>query len=203
MSINKIKVLGEIGEQVLNLTESPLYKYRTENSFLPVIGEGNTDAEIMFVGEAPGKNEALSGKPFCGKAGDLLDSLLDSINTPRESVYITNIVKDRPQENRDPSIEEIAVYGPFLDKQINIIQPKVIVTLGRYSMNYIMDRFGLKNKIETISEAHGKVYDAKTSYGNIVIIPEYHPAATIYNRKLIPILEKDFKVIREVVHSNH
>ena len=195
--------LKNIRDEVLNLKESPLYSYRTENNFLPVIGQGNHGADVMFIGEAPGKNEAITGVPFCGTAGKTLDRLLAKIDLPRESVYITNIVKDRPQQNRDPSQEEIDIYGPFLDQQIEIIQPKIIVTLGRYSMNYILKKFDLESVLEPISAAHGKTYDAHASYGALTIIPQYHPAATIYNRDLIPILEKDFEVIKEMLHSTN
>jgi len=193
--------LKELKDEVVELTVSPLYAYRIENNFLPVIGQGDHEAKIMFIGEAPGRNEAKTGLPFCGVAGKTLDMLLEKIGIPRESVYITNIVKDRPQNNRDPLPNEIEIYGPFLDRQIEIIQPKIIVTLGRFSMNYIMKKFGLDRFAEPISTAHGKTYSANTSYGEITIIPQYHPAAAIYNRSLIPILENDFEAIKEVLHS--
>jgi len=197
--VDKVKKLEVIRHKVENLTKSPLYEYRTSNKYHPVIGEGDHDASLLFVGEAPGRNEAKEGRPFCGSAGKILDDLLVSIGAPRESVYITNIIKDRPQKNRDPLPAEIELYGPFLDQQIEIIQPNVIVTLGRYSMNYIMKKFGLDSEIEPISVAHGKVYRAEASYGSIHIAPQYHPAATIYNRKLIEILKKDFQVLRQFV----
>ena len=163
-----------------------------KTDFFPVIGEGDHDADIVFIGEAPGRNEAKTGRPFCGAAGKILDDLLASIQVPRENVYITNIVKDRPQNNRDPLPEEIEIYGPFLDRQIEIIEPKVIVTLGRYSMEYIMKKFGLGDKLKTIGLMHGKSFDAN----GIKIIPLYHPAAAIYNRKLIKTLEEDFKILK-------
>lgn len=187
--------MKQIKNEVLNLSDSPLYTYRTENSYFPVIGEGSHEAKVMFIGEAPGRNEAKQGRPFCGAAGKTLNTLLESINIPRESVYITNIVKDRPPENRDPTPSEIEHYGPFLDRQIEIIQPSVIVTLGRYSMNYIMRKFDLEFDIEPISAAHGKTYTASTSYGDIAIVPQYHPAAAIYNRDLIETLRQDFQII--------
>lgn len=195
----KTDALKEIRDEVLELSESPLYAYRTEHNFLPVIGEGNHDADVMFVGEAPGKNEALTGRPFCGAAGKTLDTLLESISLDREDVYITNIVKDRPPENRDPTPEEIACYGGYLEKQIDIIKPKVIVSLGRYAMNYILDFFNLSSQIEPISKAHGKKYAAVASYGDIFIIPQYHPAAAIYNRDLIDTLKEDFKTIAQIL----
>ena len=188
--------LENIREELLRLKNSPLYKYRIENGYLPVVGEGSNFAKIMFVGEAPGKNEAKTGRPFCGAAGKILDELLQSIGLDRKDIYITNIVKDRPEENRDPSPEEIEIYAPFLDRQIEIIQPQIIATLGRYSMEYIMEKYKLSLDLEPISKAHGKSYKAKASYGDIKIIPLYHPAAAIYNQHLKSTLIKDFEVLK-------
>lgn len=192
---NKDRRLKEIKEEVLALKSSPLYLYRLENDYFPVIGEGNHDAKIMFVGEAPGKNEAKTGKPFCGSAGKVLDNLLLKVGIDRKNVYVTNIIKDRPPFNRDPLPNEIVVYGTFLDRQIDIIQPEVIVTLGRFSMKYIMEKFGLNDVLTTIGQLHGKIFRAKTGYGEITILPLYHPSATIYDRKKLQILEEDFKVL--------
>lgn len=186
--------MQEIQDEVFDLKNSPLYEYRTSNGFFPVIGEGSHDADIIFIGEAPGRNEAKTGRPFCGAAGKILDNLLQSIEVPRENVYITNIVKDRPQNNRDPLPSEIEIYGPFLDRQIEIINPKVIATLGRYSMDYIMKKFGLEDQLKPISAMHGKSFDAD----GIKIVPLYHPAAAIYNRNLIKTLEEDFKILKNV-----
>lgn len=194
--MNKTEKLKEIRDELLNFKESSLYKYRVENKFFPVIGEGNHDAEIMFIGEAPGKNEALKARPFCGASGKMLDTLLESVGIDRKDVYVTNIVKDRPQDNRDPSPEEIKLYGPFLDRQIEIIQPKIIATLGRFSMEYVMKHFGLENQIEPISQAHGKSYETDFSYGKVKIIPLYHPAVALYNGGMRETLLKDFKVLR-------
>lgn len=187
----------KLERDLVDLKDSPLYTYRTENNYFPVIGDGSHDAQIMFVGEAPGRNEAKTGKPFCGAAGKILDELLASANIKRADVYITNIVKDRPQENRDPTPEEIKIYGPLLDKQIEIIQPKIIATLGRYSMGYVMKRFGLESQLETIGKAHGKAYDAQASYGDIKIVALYHPCAAIYNRKKLPLLLEDMQILRK------
>ncbi len=202
MDQKRRNALQKITDEVTALTASPLYAYRVENGYIPVIGEGSEEAKIVFVGEAPGKNEAKTGKPFCGSAGKVLDSMLSSIRLVREDIYITNIVKDRPEQNRDPIPEEIALYGPFLDRQMAIIEPRIVVALGRYAMNYIMEMYGLQDQIETIGNAHGKRYETRAPYGPVTIIPQYHPAATIYNRKLIPVLEQDFKVIREVLDSS-
>ena len=190
--------LKQIRDEVLNLKLSPLYEYRRQNNYLPVIGEGSHEAKIMFVGEAPGRNEAKTGRPFCGVAGKVLDDLLASVGIPRAEVYVTNIVKDRPPENRDPLPKEIEIYGPFLDRQIEIIQPQVIATLGRYSMQYIMQKFGLSDVLRSISQMHGRLFEAKASYGTIKILPLYHPAATIYNRELVKDLEIDFQKLKTI-----
>jgi DNA polymerase len=152
----------------------------------------------MFIGEAPGRNEAQTGRPFCGVAGKLLDQLLDSIGMKRDNVYITNIVKDRPPENRDPLPEEIKIYAPFLNSQINIIQPEVITTLGRFSMEYIMKKYGLESQLKPISQMHGQVFKSNPLIGQtITIIPLYHPAAAIYNQKLKKTLFEDFKALEQ------
>lgn len=173
-----------------------LATYRKQNNYLPVLGEGSHTARVVFIGEAPGRNEAKTGRPFCGASGRILDDLLESIEMPRKDVYITNIVKDRPPENRDPLPLEIELYAPFLDRHIEIIQPKILATLGRFSMEYIMRKFGLSHNLESISNAHGKVYDAFASYGPIKIVPFYHPAAAIYNQSLKETLKKDFQVLK-------
>ena len=195
---SKTELLKKIKDEVLNLKESPLYLYRTENKYFPVIGEGSHDAKIMFVGEAPGRNEAKTGRPFCGAAGKILDELLAHAGINRKDVYITNIVKDRPQQNRDPLPEEIKIYGPFLDRQIEILQPKVIATLGRYSMDYIIRKFGLNDEILPIGKAHGKIFKAKASYGPIKIAVLYHPAVAVYDNRKIPELKKDFEILKNI-----
>ncbi len=190
--MEKTERLEKIKEEVLNLRESPLYAERIKNKVHPVIGEGDYDADILFVGEAPGRNEAKTGRPFCGAAGKILDELLANAGIPRDHIYITNIVKDRPPFNRDPLPEEIAVYGPFLDRQIDIIQPKVIATLGRYAMQYIMKKFNKESEIVPIGQAHGKAYEAQASYGPITIVSLYHPAVAVYNVHTKETLKEDF-----------
>ncbi len=197
--MNKTEELRKIRDEVLNLKESPLYEYRKKNNYYPVIGEGNHDATIMFAGEAPGKNEAEQARPFCGAAGRILDEMLTSINLERKNVYITNIVKDRPPENRDPSPHEIALYSPFLEKQINIIQPKVIATLGRFSMKYILEKFNLLEQTGSISTLHGKVIPAKAAYGDIHIIPLYHPAVALYSGRSKKTLIEDMQSLKPFI----
>jgi DNA polymerase len=153
----------------------------------------------MFVGEAPGKTEAMTGKPFCGAAGKFLTDLVESIGLKRPDVYITNIVKDRPPENRDPTPEEIELYAPFLVRQIDIIQPKVIATLGRHSMGYVMKHFDLDLELEPISRIHGKAFAAQASYGPVTIVTLYHPAAALYNGGMRDTLKEDFKVLKKFI----
>lgn len=193
---NKTEQLKAIKEEVIGFADSTLYPYRQAEGNLPVIGEGSHEARIMLVGEAPGKNEAKTGRPFCGSAGRLLDELLASINLPREAVYITNIVKDRPPGNRDPLPEEIEAYGPWLDRQISIIQPAVIATLGRFAMGYLLPKFGVSD-FGVISQAHGRSFAAKADYGPVTLVPLYHPAAAIYNQHLKETLLADFKILQK------
>ncbi|HZZ99300.1 MAG TPA: uracil-DNA glycosylase [Candidatus Paceibacterota bacterium] len=197
MPEDRTEQLRKIKEEVLNLKESPLYQERVKNGVFPVIGEGNHQASIMFIGEAPGRNEAKTGRPFCGAAGKLLDQMLASVGIQRNEVYITNIVKDRPPMNRDPLPEEIAVYGPYLDRQIEVIQPKVVVTLGRFSMDYIMRKFNLGAQITSISRMHGQTFSADFPYGQVTVIPLYHPAVAIYNQSSKEILMEDFKILKK------
>jgi len=200
------ELMRKIKDEVVALKESPLYEFRIENKNLPVIGEGSHFAKIMFIGEAPGRNEARTGRPFCGRAGDILNELLKTIDIKREDIYITNIVKDRPPQNRDPLPEEIEIYGPFLDRQIEIIQPQIIATLGRYSMYYIMPKFGLEFELEPISKNHGKVFavprEALAKWGwenhEMKIVPLYHPAVAVYNSHTLDSLKKDFKVLKDL-----
>lgn len=189
----KFEAMKQIRDEIMELKASPLYIERVENGYFPVIGAGSHDADIVFIGEAPGKNEAKTGRPFCGASGRILDELLSHIKMNREDVYITNIVKDRPTANRDPKPEEIELYAPFLDRQIEIIKPKVIVTLGRFSMEYIMKKFNLEKDLDVISKIHGKVFETETNFGKIKIIPLYHPAVAIYSRTQLPQLKQDFE----------
>jgi uracil-DNA glycosylase family 4 len=195
--MGKKEQLQQVEEKVRHLTASPLFKYRKTKGYSPVIGEGNVDADIMMVGEAPGKREAETGRPFVGAAGQILDGLLESIGLDRDQVYITNVVKDRPPENRDPTSEEIELYAPFLICQIDIIQPRVIVTLGRFAMDYMLKHFGLPQRGRKIGDLHGQILDAESSFGHLSILPLYHPAAAFYNQDLKKAIREDIKVLRQ------
>lgn len=155
-----------------------------------VPGEGSLSAEIMFIGEGPGYNEDRQGRPFVGQAGHLLNELLASVGLKREDVYITNMVKCRPPNNCDPQADEIKACVPYLDRQIELIAPKVIVALGRHS-------FGKFFPGESISKARGK----PRRWKDIVIYPMYHPAAALHNSSLRPALEKDFANLLPLVEQ--
>ena len=177
-------LLEELNEQTLKCKKCALCKTRMN----VVSGEGSSKAEIMFIGEGPGKKEDEQGRPFIGAAGKLLDKLLAFINLKREDIYIANVVKCRPPGNRDPLPEEVEACRPWLDQQIKIIGPKLIVLLGRHSM----DRF-LPN--QKISFDHGKPKRKNKQ----VYYPIYHPAATLYGNGLFEDLQKDFKKIPKIL----
>lgn len=200
--MTKTDQLRTIKEEVVDGKDLPLYEERKKTGQLPVIGEGNHDAEIMFIGEAPGKNEAATGRPFVGAAGKFLTELIESIGLTREDVYITNVVKDRPPGNRDPLPDEIAAYSPFLKRQINIIQPKVIVALGRFSMNYLMETFGLQDKIEGISKIHGRTFQITTDSAEMKFMPMLHPASALYNPENRDVMKEDFKTLKGLLTND-
>ena len=199
MTLNRTEQLRAIKDEVLNLTHSPLYEYRQRGGYYPVIGQGSHYADVMFIGEAPGKNEAETGRPFCGASGRVLDELLESIDLRREQVYVTNIVKDRPPNNRDPHRSEIDLYAPFLERQINIIQPPVIATLGRFSMTFILRRFHAPQANQRISQLHGTVISVQSDYGRVAVVPLFHPAAALYNPNQRATLLADFQVLKRFI----
>jgi DNA polymerase len=167
-----------------------------------VPGEGNPEPEVLFVGEGPGKDEDEQGRPFVGAAGKFLTELIESIGWKREDVYIANLIKHRPPDNRDPLPQEIDEYAPWLDKQIEIISPKLIVTLGRYSMAYFLGDQKLSGGLRatsgglSITEIHGQ--PKRNSRGQVVM-PMYHPAAALYRGDLRPVLMDDWQKIIKVL----
>ena len=187
------KQLRQIKEEVIKCRKCSLYKTRN----LPVIGEGNHQARIMFIGEAPGFNEDKTGRPFYGGAGKILDELLGSVKIKREEIYICNILKCRPPNNRNPQKEEIKACTPYLERQIAVIKPKIICPLGNYATVYLLEKFDLKDKIQGISKIHGRVFETKADFGSIKIIPFYHPAVVVYNQNMKETLKKDFKILNE------
>jgi uracil-DNA glycosylase family 4 len=157
-----------------------------------VMGDGNIDADIVLIGEAPGKNEDEQGLPFVGAAGKFLNTMLDSAGISRSDVYITNIVKYRPPNNRDPEPDEKAAFWPYLVRQLDVIKPKVVVTLGRHSMEYFLpDR--------KISEIHGQPKRIPFGESKIVVVPLYHPAAALYNGGMRATLVEDFNKLLKII----
>lgn len=182
--MNKAEALQQLNQE-WSAKDLPLKPVATN----PVPGEGNPDTDILFIGEAPGKNEDLQGRPFVGAAGKFLDELIASIGYKREDIFIANVIKHRPPGNRDPLPDEIKAYTPWLEQQIAIINPKLIVTLGRFSMDFMLGP-GF-----SITKIHGQ----PKRRGGKVIFPVYHPAAALYRRDWQPILMADFQKIPKVL----
>lgn len=179
-----LRILNEL-ELASCMAQCDLYK--TAKQAVP--GSGNPAADIMVIGEAPGAKEDETGVPFVGAAGKFLTQLLESIGLKREDIFIANCIKHRPPGNRDPLPEEIRIYGPWLQGQIDIIDPKVIITLGRFSMEFVLGS-GF-----SISKVHGQ---PKRKNGRVVV-PMYHPAAALYSGNLRPVLLADFQKIPKII----
>jgi DNA polymerase len=197
--MDRVAELAAMAVELERLTTSPLYQFRLANHYKPVIGEGSPEAAILLIGEAPGEAEAKSGRPFVGASGRLLTELLGKIGLERKDVYITNVVKDRPPENRDPTPAEITLYTPFLVRQIELIQPKVVATLGRFAMDFVLDLFAMPEKGQKISRLHGQVLTAQAAYGPVRVVPLFHPAVALYNTAQRQTLEDDFQSLRAFV----
>lgn len=197
----KGKALEEIAREIAECKKCRLWSTRTK----PVPGHGDPNTDVMFVGEAPGYNEDLEGKPFVGAAGRFLDQLLSLAGLKRGEVYITNVLKCRPPNNRDPLPDEVEACSPYLDRQIMIIRPKLIVCLGRYSASYILMKAGVKIRSKqsgiSISAVRGQVFHVKYQGLNVTVIPTYHPAAGLYNPKLKNTLMEDFIVIGRILKN--
>lgn len=190
VEMSKEELMGEVEREVRACRKCGLWTLRKN----PVVGSGSLDAVVMFIGEAPGYWEDIQGKPFVGAAGKLLDKLLLGIGLSRSEVYIGNLLKCRPPKNRDPKLSEVEACTPYLDRQIGVIRPRIIVTLGRHSTAYILSKMGLR--AAGISGLHGGVYEAKLLGLHVVVIPMYHPAAALYNVRLKEEMERDFQVLR-------
>ncbi len=191
------QLLKEIEQDILDNMKCPL----KDNATNLVFGKGNPNANIIFIGEAPGENEDLEGLPFVGRAGAQLDKLLNTINLGIDDVYIANILKYRPPKNRDPTIDEIKRHTPYLIKQLKTIKPKVVATLGNYSTKFILS--GCKpdemKKIQGIASLHGKPKKLVFNDIEFVVVPIYHPAAMLYRPQLKEDLENDFKTMKKII----
>jgi DNA polymerase len=179
-----VSALSELHEEIEACRRCGLEKYRTR----AVPGEGPENAELMFIGEAPGWNEDQQGRPFVGQAGQFLEQLLASIGLRRDQVYITNIIKSRPPGNRDPLPAEIAACRPWLERQIEIISPRMIVTLGRYSMAMFFPG-------KSISKIHGTAQKRD----HIIYYAMYHPAAALHQQSLRRAIEDDMQKIPQLL----
>ncbi|MCC7564875.1 MAG: uracil-DNA glycosylase [Methanomicrobiaceae archaeon] len=186
-----------LSEEIRKCRRCPLWK----EAINAVPGEGSVDAAVLFIGEAPGKREDQTGRPFVGRAGRLLDRLLRDIGLSRETVFIANIVKHRPPGNRDPREEEILSCSPYLERQIRIIRPEIIVTLGRHSMRFILSR--LPVEFGRITDARGRVYAGVLFDVPVRVIPTFHPAAALYNPAYRAGLEEDFRTVQRELHDNN
>lgn len=185
--VDKATQLAEIAKKIASCQKCRLCEKRLKT----VPGDGNPDAEVLFIGEGPGKSEDLQGKPFVGAAGKFLNVMLESIGWNRSDVFIANVVKCRPPENRDPQPDEVEACYPHLAAQLEIIQPKLICTLGRHSMNRFLP--GLR-----ISEAHG---NPKRRKDGMIFLPLYHPAAALYSPSQKEIHLKDFAKIPKILEK--
>jgi len=174
-------------EEIKDCKNCPLWSTRTKFVF----GDGNENADIMFIGEAPGAEEDRTGIPFVGRAGQLLNKLLARINLKREDVFIANILKSRPPNNRDPLPEEIAACIPYLYKQIELIQPKIIVALGRVAAQNLL------NTTDTLKQMRGRIWQ----YRGVDMIVTYHTAAILRNGNLLNAAIEDFKFIMETYQN--
>lgn len=180
------QVLEKVAQEVSVCEKCDLHFSRKKG----VPGEGPSRAEIVFIGEGPGFHENMQGRPFVGPAGEFLEELLGTIGMTREDVFITNVVKCRPPGNRDPAPEELKTCSPYLDRQLQAIKPKVIVTLGRFSMaRYIPHA--------KISEIHGQPIKVH----GMLVVPFYHPAAALHRPSLRPVVEEDFAKLPELIQN--
>ncbi|MFW6285649.1 MAG: uracil-DNA glycosylase [Nanoarchaeota archaeon] len=198
--MDKNKKLKELKLKIINELECSL-KVNSNNI---VFGKGNIDAKIMLIGEAPGVQEDLQGIPFCGRSGKELNKLLNHINLNIDDVYITNILKYRPQKNQNPTIEQIKNHTPYLIEQIKIIKPKIIVTLGNYSTKFVLSGFEIEKMIEVdgISKIHGILKNIKFNNSEFIVMPIYHPAAMLYKPQLKEDFQNDFEKIKKIIDED-
>lgn len=186
--MSKYKDLHDLKDKMEKNESLPLRNGATKLVF----GSGNTETKILLIGEGPGRNEDATGLPFVGQAGKLLDKLLLLAGLERKKVFITNVVHHRPPENRDPLPNEIETYGKYLDEIINIIDPKLILTLGRFSMaKFLPEVF--------ISTVHGKVFQLQFNSKQLTVVPMYHPAASLRNGNVLRMEEADFTNLKSIL----
>lgn len=188
---DKRKLLEQIRADIIKNNVCPDLAREAKNL---VFGDGNIDAEMFFIGEAPGKNEDEQALPFVGASGKFLDVMLESAGIERSEIYVTNIVKYRPPQNRDPSPDEKTAFLPYLVRQLKVIKPKLVVTLGRHSMEYFLPK-------QKISQIHGQPSVVNFDGYNGVIVPLYHPASALYNGRMRSTLMEDFNKLPAIINN--
>lgn len=189
--MSKQELLNDLKKQMEEDKRLPLRTGATQLVF----GEGNPEAQVYFLGEAPGYYEDREGRPFVGQAGKLLDQLIESIGFVRSEVYISNVVRFRPPANRDPEPDEIAAFSAYVDREIKIINPRIIVTLGRFSMAKFLPDV-------RISAVHGKVYKVDWSGRKQIVVPMYHPAAALRSTAILTAIKGDFAIIKKALSDD-
>lgn len=188
--MSRKELLDAVASEVVVCRKCELWKTRKN----AVPGEGNPDSQIMFIGEAPGYWEDIKGKPFVGAAGNFLDTLLSIADLSRENVFIGNILKCRPPKNREPLLDEIETCTPYLDSQIQVLKPKIIVTLGNHSTSYIFSKVAIP--FNGITQTHGEFFEASILSMQVTIFPTFHPAAALYSGKYKELLQRDFQLLK-------
>lgn len=182
---DKIRALNEV---IKKCERCPLSRTRTH----AVPGEGNIDAKILMIGEAPGMREDSQGKCFVGRAGKVLNNLLDLVGLKREEIFIVNSVLCRPPNNRNPTSQELKACSIYLNAYLSMIKPRVIIPLGNFALGYILQKYGMRE--EKISRIHGE----SMRIGDIEIIPMFHPAASLYDPRIREVIEEDFKILKRI-----
>jgi len=190
MNLSGRELLDTIASEIVVCTKCGLHKSRKK----AVPGEGSPHSQIMFIGEGPGRSEDAEGRPFVGQAGKFLDTLISDIGLVREQTFICNVVRCRPPRNREPRPDEVETCTPYLERQINAIQPRVIVTLGKCSTAHIFSKINLP--FNSITQAHGKALDRTILGMQVTVFPTFHPAAALYSVKYKEQLAEDFRVLK-------
>jgi DNA polymerase len=193
--MDKSDIFDKLSEEIHQCKQCELFKTRSN----PVVGEGSLDADLFFIGEAPGYNEDKQGRPFVGRAGAILDDLLQSIDLKRSDIFIANILKCRPPNNRNPTKTEISLCTAFLERQLEIVNPKIIIPMGSFSTAYIFLKYDIP--FTKISEVHGKLYTKNTLYSKVHVIPMYHPAVATYNPNKKSVLLDDIQQVKQYIIS--
>ena len=191
--VKKTELMNDLINEIRNCQRCRLW----QNATNPVPGEGTFEARLMLIGEAPGYWEDLKGRPFVGAAGRVLTELLNQINLSRNQVFVGNIVKHRPPNNRAPRVDEVLACAPYLDKQILIINPQIIVTLGRHATKYLLSKENIQ--VDRISQLRGRIFTIKLTEQPYYVMPTYHPAALLYNASYKPEIQQDFLKIRQLL----